>query len=64
MANMDIKAAAKSANVCLWQVAEEIGITDYKFSRRLRHELSETEKAKVLAAIEKIGKEQEVENAI
>lgn len=36
--NKDIREAAASAGVFLWQVAEAIGVTDGTFSRKLRRE--------------------------
>jgi predicted XRE-type DNA-binding protein len=47
MANMDIKAEVKAVGLKLWQVAEKLGIADANFSRKLRHELSFEEKAKI-----------------
>lgn len=51
-ANDDIRKEAKNAGVLLWQVAESIGITDNSFSRKLRHELSQSEKDIIFKAIE------------
>lgn len=44
-ANEDIRQEIKNAGMCLWQVAESLGITDSTFSRKLRKELSNDEKA-------------------
>ena len=52
MKNQDIRHAADAANVKLWQVAEALGITDSTFSRRLRRELPDEEKAKIMGLIE------------
>lgn len=49
--NSDIREAAKSAGVFLWQIADRCGITDAYFSRKLRRELSEEEKQKLLGII-------------
>lgn len=57
-ANFDIRIAVSSAGLYLWQVAETLGITDATFSRKLRRELSDTEKAAILAAVEKLKGEQ------
>ena len=59
MANQDIRKAAKSAGVHLWQVAEMYGINDGNFSRKLRRELPATEKEKILAIIERLVAEKE-----
>ena len=47
MHNTDIRQAAKAAGVKLYQIAAEIGLNDGNFSRRLRYELSDTEKQKI-----------------
>lgn len=49
--NKDIREAAASAGVFLWQVAEAIGVTDGTFSRKLRRELSDDDKAVILQII-------------
>lgn len=56
-ANADIRVAAKSAGVCLWQVAERIGINDGNFSRKLRRELPDQEKQKILQIIQDLAAE-------
>ena len=43
-ANSDIRQAAFSSGVYLWEIAEAIGVTDGTFSRKLRRELDEKEK--------------------
>ena len=40
MKNNDIRLAAAGAGVCLWQIADALGIADNSFSRKLRKELS------------------------
>lgn len=57
--NADIRKTAKTANVRLWQVAEELGISDFTLSRRLRHELPDKEKVEVLEAIRAVAARQE-----
>lgn len=53
MTNQEIKQAAKQAGVPLWKLADTVyGIADSCFSRKLRHELPEEEKKKLLEAIE------------
>lgn len=53
--NKEIREAATEAGVYLWRIAEELGISDARFSVRLRHELPEAEKLRVLAIIEKLS---------
>lgn len=58
MKNNDIRKAARVAGVFLWQIAEELGMTDGNFSRRLRKELPGAEKEKIFAIIERLAKEE------
>ena len=59
MKNNDIKAAAKQARVRLWQVAEAYGMNDGNFSRKLRKELPQEEKEKILEIIDRLAQEQQ-----
>ena len=54
MQNVDIRRAANEASVHLWEVAEKYGLSDSNFSRKLRRELPDAEKAKILDIIEQI----------
>lgn len=55
MKNLDIREEAKTAKVNLWQIAEQLGIVDSTFSRKLRKELSVEEKTKIRAIISKLS---------
>lgn len=55
MANADVREATKQAGVRLWQIADELGINDGNFSRKLRKELSVEEKAKIYAIITRLS---------
>lgn len=57
MKNQDIRNEIKAAGLCLWQVADALGIMDCNFSRKLRHELPENEKARIRDIIDELGKE-------
>lgn len=57
MNNKDIRNAAGGYGIRLWQVAETIGMNESAFSRKLRKELPQEEKEKILAVIEKLAKE-------
>lgn len=57
LANTEIREAAKRNGVRLWQVAEDIGITDASFSRKLRRELPAEERERVLNVIDKLAAE-------
>ena len=54
MANDDIRAAAQAAGVRLWQIAAQLGLADSQFSRRLRFELPDLEKRKILSIIDEL----------
>lgn len=51
MKNKDIRNEIAAAGLKLWQVAEAYGTSDSYFSKKLRHELSDEEKARVRAII-------------
>ncbi len=51
MANREIKLAAAGAGVKLWQVAEAMGIADCSLSRKLRKELPNEEKMRIMSII-------------
>lgn len=55
MKNMILRAKAEENGVCLWEIAEAIGITDSTFSRRLRHELSAAERERLLKIVDEIA---------
>ena len=44
LANTDIRAAAKSAGVKLWELAYHFNISEPTVTRRLRRELPQSEK--------------------
>lgn len=54
MYNLDIRKEASNAGVKLWQIAEKLGINDGNFSRKLRKELNNEEKARIRAIIAEI----------
>lgn len=57
MRNEAIKTALKQNAVYQWEVAELLGIPETTFSRKLRHELPQADKALILKAVEKIAAE-------
>ena len=60
-ANMEIRVSAKAAGVKLWEVAEGIGITDGMFSRKMRRELPEAERRKILNIVSDLARRKEAE---
>lgn len=57
MQNKDIRKAAKDAGVKLWQIAAKLGISDGAFSRKLRFELSNSEKETIMDIIKNLSEE-------
>ncbi len=53
-ANFDVRQAVVGRGFKLWQLAAVLGISDSSLSRKLRMELSPTEKKRVLAAIDEV----------
>ena len=60
MLNTDIRQAAATAGVRLWEIADRLGIADSNFSRKLRHELPDAEKQRIFAIIDDIVRQQNV----
>ena len=61
VANKEIRDAAKEAGICLWQVAEKLGVSDGNFSRKLRRELMAEDREKVLSIIRELSQEKREE---
>jgi hypothetical protein len=59
-ANEELKAYAKEREVFLWQIAERLSLQDSNFSKKLRRELPEEERERILAIIDQIAAEREV----
>lgn len=57
MNNKEIRNAAGGYGLKLWQVAEAIGMNESAFSRKLRRELPQEEKQRILAAIDRLVQE-------
>ena len=56
-ANADIRVIAHDAGVPLWQIAERLGCNDGNLSRKLRRELPDSQKARILEIIESLAQE-------
>ena len=63
MKNVDIRLAVQKSGIRLWQVADALGVADYNFSRKLRHELPADEKEQILKIIERISQEADDDEA-
>ena len=59
MKNKEIRSAAKNAGVRLWEVAAVYGLNDGNFSRKLRQELPQEEKEKILAIIDRLAQDKQ-----
>ena len=59
MANDEIKAYAKQAGVRLWEVAEQLNITDVSLSKKLRYELDPEYKSRIIKLVDQIAKEKQ-----
>ena len=55
MTNNEIRSKAKEKSVKLWQLADALKISEPTITRKLRHELPEEEKNKILALIDEIA---------
>ena len=55
MNNLDIRQAAKAAGVHLYEVAAVYGVNDGNFSRKLRWELPDEEKQRVMEIIKNLS---------
>ena len=59
VANFEIRCAAGSYGIRLWQVADAIGMNESAFSRKLRKELPQEEKQRILEAIDRRSQEKQ-----
>ena len=55
MNNSDIRAEIMAAGLKNWQIAAHLGTHESVFSRKLRHELPDEEKAKIRTAIKELS---------
>jgi len=60
MENSKIRNRAKEAGVKLWEIADRYGVNDGNFSRKLRRELPDEDRDRILAIIDEIAAEREV----
>ena len=56
MNNFEIREAMKDNRLYNYEVAAALGVSEFTLSRKLRNELGQEEKTKVLEAIEKLLK--------
>lgn len=56
MNNLEIRQAMKEKRLYNYEVASALGISEFTLSRKLRNELRQEEKEKILEVIEKLAK--------
>lgn len=59
MANTEIRMKIAATGVKQWEIAEMLGMAETSFSRKLRKEVSEDEKNRILSAIDKLTAEKQ-----
>ena len=57
MSNKDLRLYARTKGVHLWRIANELGVNDGNFSRKLRFELPEDKKVEIRKIIDKLAEE-------
>ena len=57
LTNADIRQEAEMAGIKLWQIADQYGLNDGSFSRKLRRELPPEEKTKIRKIISELKEE-------
>lgn len=57
MKNKEIREKAKKLGIRLWQIADKLGISEPTMTRKLRRELADGEKQKILNIIDELAKE-------
>ena len=55
LANQEVRKYARSKAVCLWEVADHLEISEPTMTRKLRKELSDTERDNILSIIDKVA---------
>ena len=59
MENIEIRCAYLRTGIKQWQLAAALGLSETHFSRKLRHELPQEEKEKILAIIDRLAQEKQ-----
>lgn len=54
MANLEIKQVIQKNRLKQWEIANQLGISEYTLCRKLRKELPKEEKDKIFNAIEEL----------
>lgn len=62
MENIELKKYARDKGVRIWRIAERFGLSDTRFSIKLRHELSPKDAERFRSYVDEIAKEQEADD--
>lgn len=57
MCNKELRTYAKEKGVCLWQVAQALGISEPTMTRRMRRELSQQDKQAMRVIVDALAAE-------
>lgn len=55
--NIEIRNVVRESGLRLWQIADAMGMSDTYFSKKLRHELTATEKERIYQTIKTLQEE-------
>ncbi len=61
MKNIDIRKAIQKSRLKQWEISDKLGISEYTFCRKLRKELEQEEKQKILQTIAQLTQKIEEE---
>lgn len=59
MANDYIRKCLKITGIKMWQLADELGMSEFTLSRKMRYEFSEPDRIKYVQAINKLVEDRE-----
>lgn len=63
MNNLELRTKARRNGVRLWEIADKLGVSEPTITRKLRRELPDNEKQRILAIIDEIAAAKQKMNA-